>query len=180
MLYVSLCIGICLIYSCDNLQKISIKGKALKEAVEFSGTESDIKELGQAFRKGMVPAKGLVWHLAGKDNLSSFLLTFDFDPKIELEEYEIDFDTTGNFHPETCLLKGDSLVSFENLAQTEWPDKNNGVGSFIFKGYGVSGKCCFAAIEKDGIINITKLAIAKKGSGSPDDGIIIFEKIESE
>ena len=179
ILSVSLCIGICLICSCDNQKKLSINDKALKKAVEFSGTEFDIKELGQTFTNRTIPAKGLVWHSVGKDNLSSFLLTLNVHPNMKIEQYEIKFDTTSNSHPKNCLLKGKSLVSFRNLTNIKWPSNNNGIGIFTFKGYGVSGKCYFRATETEGIMSITKLAIAKKKSNRLEDGIIVFTNIKN-
>ena len=174
---VSMCMAVCLICSCDNREEVSVKGRALKNAVEFSGTESDIKELAQAFRRGTAPVKGVVWHSVGKDNLSSFLLTFGGDPELKLEQYEIQFDTSGGCFPENFLSEGKSIVSFANLADIKWPVGDH-PGVFSFNGYGVSGKCYFTAAERKGGIAITKLAIARKKSTKLEDGILVFRKSE--
>jgi len=157
-----------------------VKSAALKQAIEFQASTEEIKKTGEFIDKYSDKLGPLMFQYLklklGVNNLSTFV----FYVKNPMG-YE--FDYLGGNDPFECgnkisdLMKsGQSLVELNTLRNIIWNENNERAsGSFIWFREGMyKAKFLFVAKNHDKW-EITKLAMAKKGSNNINEGMLVFE-----
>lgn len=116
----------------------------------------------------------------GAYNLTAFLLTLSANDADTLSKgYAWEYGTVRPDILARYLKDNSTLVAPQHVSHMKWVKLPDGTlsGSFLVNTpYGLKAKLLFVAQEKDGLVVITKLAIAKKGSMDMADGFSVFTK----
>ena len=116
----------------------------------------------------------------GADNFTCFLLAYGKEARENLARgYAWKFEAMQPVAMAQYLAKHATAVAAKDISGLQWTQQPDGTysGSFsISTSYGLKATLLFAAREKDGDVEVTKLAVARKQSASLADGFTVFQK----
>ena len=117
--------------------------------------------------------KILLWHTLGKDNLSVFLLTQEFDLT---NCFSFFVDPASTVAIRRCATTGKSLITYADLLNIELSNVSNAWrGTFSFNvENSYTGVCNFDMIETDCGFLVTRLYIPRLDNESTASNLVVF------